>query len=407
MKKVFIIVFVFLILYLEPLSFGGVKFAHIWKIVFILFTIPIILRHKVQAVIFVKIYLLYAVSLIISPYLFDHFFITILDSSKYLIFVILFYLLRIKNGYSWLNKSFVSKFIILSFVPFYLDLLPQLGSAYKLEEIGFALNDGLSGLFQQQHEASLILSLSTITLLFELIYNKSKNKIIYAVLVGLGLFFLIKTYVRLGLLLFVVGCIVALFYRTRLKVKILASIGVLLSSIFLVVIFNSVNNEFTNVYKARFLGQTGYSKSSNVDINTVSSGRLFIWGNSISNIYEEDNLAVLFLGLTQSELIERNRKQINMAVFAHNEFVNALAAGGLLSLFLICLFFVKWFILIRKSKLFVKTNNYRYSIIIFVCVIIYSFLQGGPFSFLLSLFICFSLEILLKKETKGNIINSK
>ena len=44
-----------------------------------------------------------------------------------------------------IDKEMLSAFVILSFLPFYFNLLPQLGVSYELETMGFEINDALSG----------------------------------------------------------------------------------------------------------------------------------------------------------------------------------------------------------------------------------------------------------------------
>ena len=385
MKKLLFFLFLFIILYVEPLSFAGVKFSHIWKIGFIFITIAVILRTKVKIPRFVSVYLFYAISLIISPFLLDYPFENLVQSSKYLFFPFLFIYLLISKDKGFLTKQTLSIFIILSFLPFYFNLLPQLGLSYELEEMGFEINDSISGIFQQPHEASLSLSLSIITLLF--ILYKSTNKrtnFFLIVIIALGCFFLLKTYVRIGLLLVILSFYLIFIHNTSniVKLKFVSAIIVLVSVLGLYISNN--NSVELETYKTRFLGQTGYSNGGEVNVNKISSGRLKIWESTLSNWVEDDSPSIIMLGLSEKELIRRNKEKTGMAVFSHNEFVNAIAVGGII---------IYWW----KNVKYVKNNfvdlmAYKYALTIFISIFIFSMLQGGPISFITGLFVFFSLK---------------
>jgi len=295
----------------------------------------------------------------------------------------------------------LSAFVIISFLPFYFNILPQLGTSYELEDMGFEINDALSGIFQQPHEASISLSLSIITLTYALVNEKKfLNKILFSALIVVGIFFLIKTYVRLGILMFLISLFFIFFYKTKLVLKTKFLFIFVATSILSVTYL--INNSSTQIvtFTARLLGQTAYSSSSDIDSDIVSSGRLTIWESSIESWKEDGDISVITLGLSEPELIKRNKQKIGKAVFSHNEFINALATGGFISLFIFLGFFFFWFkkINILKNKNF-DIQYYKYALIIFVNYFLFCLLQGGPISVIAGAFILFSLVPLFQLKT--------
>lgn len=402
MKKIFLFLFLFLLLYFEPLYFLGLKLSHLWKIIFIFICIILIFKKNYFFPKFVKIYLAYGISLTVSPFFLEHNFDILIQSSKYLFFPFLFTFLLINRNYNWIDKQMLSAFVIVSFLPFYFNLLPQLGVSYELETMGFEINDALSGIFQQPHAASLALSLSVTTLILGLSKeNKLPKKILFSALIVMGMFFLLKTYVRLGLILVLISLCLIFLYKTRVGVKFkLISFFVFIGIIFGTYLTNN-NSTQIETYKARLLGQSGYSVDNEVDSNSISSGRLNIWKSTLYNWLKDDEVSIIILGLSEPELIKRNKKDIGQAVFSHNEFLNALAVGGLISISLFFGFFFLWWkkIKILKKKIF-DIQYYKYALVIFVNIFIFNVLQGGPISLISGLFILFSLVPLY--ELKNN-----
>ena len=400
MKKLFLFSFLFILLYLEPLNFLGLKFSHIWKIILIFIFIQIFLKKKIYFNFF-KLYFFYGISLIVTPFFIEYPLEILTQSIKYLFFPFMMSFLLYNRNYNYINKEMLSAFVIISFLPFYFNILPQLGTSYELEDMGFEINDALSGIFQQPHEASLSLSLSIITLTYALVNEKKfLNKILFSALIVVGIFFLIKTYVRLGIFMFLISLFFIFFYKTKLVLK-TKFLFIFVATAILSVTY-LINNSSTQIvtFTARLLGQTAYSSGSDIDSDIVSSGRLTIWESSIESWKEDGDISVITLGLSEPELIKRNKQKIGKAVFSHNEFINALATGGFISLFIFLGFFFFWFkkINILKNKNF-DIQYYKYALIIFVNYFLFCLLQGGPISVIAGAFILFSLVPLFQLKT--------
>ena len=400
MKKIFIFSFLFILLYLEPLYFLGIKFSHIWKIIFIIICLPKYIIKNIS-IKFVRIYFFYGISLIVTPFFFEYTSQIFIQSSKYLFFPFLISFLLNNRNYNYINKEMLSAFVIISFLPFYFNILPQLGTSYELESMGFEINDALSGIFQQPHAASLSLSLSIITLLFALINEKKfSSKILFSALILVGMFFLIKTYVRLGVFMFLISLLFIFFFKTKIVLKTKFIFFFVTTAILAVSYLTNNSSTQIETFNARLLGQTAYSSDSKIDSDKLSSGRLTIWESTFESWIEDGNISVIALGLSEPELIKRNKKKIGKSVFSHNEFINALATGGFISLFIFLGFFFFWFkkINILKKKNF-DIKYYKYALIIFINYFLFCLLQGGPISVITGTFILFSLVPLFQLKT--------
>ena len=405
MKKIFLFSFLFILLYLEPLYFSGIKFSHIWKIIFIIICLPKYIIKNIPFK-FVRIYFFYGISLIVTPFFFEYPSQIFIQSSKYLFFPFLVFFLLNNRNYNYINKEMLSAFVIISFLPFYFNILPQLGTSYELEDMGFEINDALSGIFQQPHAASFSLSLSIVTLSIALINErKFPSKILFSALIVVGMFFLVKTYVRLGVFMFLISSLFIFFFKTKKVIKIKFIFFFVTAAILAVSYLTNNSSTQIETFNARLLGQTAYSSDSKIDSDKLSSGRLTIWESTFESWIEDGNISVVALGLSEPELIKRNKNKIGKAVFSHNEFINSLATGGFISLFIFLGFFFFWFkkINILKNKNF-DIQYYKYALIIFINYFVFCLLQGGPISVISGTFILFSLVPLFQiKTNKLNI----
>lgn len=154
------------------------------------------------------------------------------------------------------------------------------------------------------------------------------NKMKWLIIMTLNLVMMILTNVRSTLLCLLV--IIAYYFIVRKSYK-----------KFVVFIIGIISFYF--VYKYTSLFTTVIEKTVNAAITgDVTNARFAIWTNSINLFKRSDILHKLF-GNGMQKLMDYNLVHIRMQIHAHNEFIDILAAYGLVS-FVIYIFFFQKFI---------------------------------------------------------------
>ena len=406
-KKIFLGVLLFFFLYMDPIYFGAFKWSQIWKVILMLFMISFLFVKKIKLNKIISTYIISSFFYIISPFLFDYFTDTLVYLTTLLFFPTIFllvYFITKKTGDYLSILSFLSIFFILSFIPFYFELLPQLGSSYDIKSLGISNEKTISGLFQKPHPASQVLAYSCLTLFYVISKTKNSKKYFLILILILGVYFQIKTFVRLGLLMTLVGAFFYYIYKTnvakKLKSFLFAFIILILSFPFV-----SETNTFKS-YEKRLFGENqydySYHNSKIIDYNKISSGRIGIWKSSINSLLSNDDPFEIIFGLTESELLNRNRKNFGLAVFSHNGFIDAFVTNGLIGILLYIYFIITWFksIINRKMLFFKNYSEYKYVLSVFFIFLVSTLFQGGKIIYD-GLFLSLSILILFSKKIQS------
>ncbi len=289
-KLIILGILLFFIFYLEPLSFGAMKFAHLWKIV-LLFYMIISTRFAIKKDNITKYSFFYYSKYILTTGIFYYGYFV----DGFLMFVrglsipVINNFLNVKK-YSSTDLiralKFISNFVIFSSIPFLLDIIQPISSGYSLEQYGSTVN-GYVGIFQNPHGAAIITSQALIINLFFAIKNR-RIKIFDILVIALGFFVLYKTYVRTGYVMFFIGFFfVAYFeYGIRRIYKLIPVIGLLGFATFYL-----YNND--NVLQRRIAQRNIYQHSGNSTIDKVSSGRITLTMVNLKNYSESDLLTKL------------------------------------------------------------------------------------------------------------------
>lgn len=398
-KTVLFYLFSFLLLYSEPITIGGIKIGILWKIVLLAaILIPIstyILKTK-QIEAFVLFALLFSLKILFSISSFEDINHTIGMIAKSLLFPLLFLFFTIKLNtiqLKYIAKHF-SILIILSFVPFMLGILDPMSEGYKLESYGFKDSFGLIGVFQKPHAASMSLAFPLIVIYYFFQNDKNKfMKFIYLGLLGLGIYELVLTYVRTGLLMVLIG-IFYLWIKEKGGKKYVTAIIIALPIGFMFFYMYTTNP----VFKMRIHDENIYhKKTEKIETDRIGSGRLRYAKAAINNWYDE-GFASHAIGLGMGLGLDKMEKAVGMKIFAHNQYIQVLQQEGIIGalLFLLYLYSLLKYILRRK------TNKYYFiSMALFLAYIVEMAVQGGVL-FSMALLMAIPLALMKKMETRPN-----
>jgi len=262
---------------------------------------------------------------------------------------------------------FLSDFIILSFLPYILHIIPETSKGYSLANYGVETH-GILGIFYNPHGAASAVSLALLIELFFII--KSKRISIFKVFIFIvGFYVMYKTYVRTGYAMFIVGSMVLFYYefKTNKFYKVLPFVLSLILGI--VYIYNN-----SSVLRKRIWDESKYNKHYDPhDINTISSGRIILWMASIKNIKDQDVISLL-IGQGFKRSIESMKESTGLSKIAHNGFLDMLLQNGILGILFFLLFLKVWYKLIKSRK---SSMYYSLGMAVFISYIVFNVLQGG------------------------------
>jgi O-antigen ligase len=225
--------------------------------------------------------------------------------------------------------------------------------------------------------------------------NSNSLNMFYILLIILGFYELVGTYVRTGLAIYLVA--LAYIFLQNLNMKkvlfIIASLSVFGAGSFYII-------STSEVAQMRFEDRNKYVKN-----DEVGSGRLTYWKSAVENWSNDEDIVIL-IGLGEMYAEEKMEKSVGLKIFAHNEFFQMLQQEGLIgfSLFLSSLFTLYSFIKRHKDS-----KYYQNSMAIFIGMITMMMFQGGfYFNIILFLSIYLALQKLESLEqTEKELINER
>lgn len=395
----------FLVIYFDPIEIQGFKWAQIWKCIILILIFIFVKTPKKSE--FSKLYFFLAFSSFISLYTIDNFVyeFPVLIKNLILPFTIIYFINSSTVKLNNLVRNY-SVFIILSGIPFILNLIPEIGVDYDLSV--FDISDDVNtytGLFQRPHTASIITAYSTVVcfIFFKISKIKYEKYFLFFIFI-LGIYLSIKTYVRTGFLMVILGMLSSILYGKPLY-KYFKFTPIIIVLIYFSFSYVSSNEKLKN----RIIGVTKYQDTMNM--NNISSGRLAIWESSLKGFFQRDNVIEIFLGLGDRELKLRNSEIIGKPYMPHNGFIEIFVTGGLMGIVIYLIFLRKWFTNLRqKSRIFNADNiELSMSFSIFFMYIIFMLFQGGHVIYE-SVFISYSIvmtskSIIAVKNHKSLMLN--
>lgn len=399
---------VFILLYLEPLSIGGLKISHLWKLAVLYLLGLAILMSLTRRSRMKRLegfapseslrygYLFVVWTLVSSLFHSGGLSSSILATQRLFPLMFLHYLLlqsfEPQKYYRALIATVV--FIALSALPFQLHLFEPLGTGYDVVALLDAERPGFVGIFQNQHVASLTLSLAALlSVLFTLDGSRHRQRLVAALLSTFLIFTLLTTYARSGYAALIIGIIVYLVVSGRAAT---AFKMVVLGICFFLVVYTLFPE--IDVLRDRLLGKTRYSDSASLKISSVGSGRTNFWKTALK-IYAEQSPGAQLVGIGGVAFEENMYMRLGHRIYAHNGFINNLLLGGAGGLFFFLLFLKGIYSDIKKiNDSFIRNSG----LAIFFAWLTFVFFQGGEFplqTLLLFLFIAISIS---QQRINGN-----
>ena len=220
--------------------------------------------------------------------------------------------------------------VVISFIPYSLGLLNSLGTLYDMESFGYSLIE-LVGAFQNPHGASIALA-SSLVVITVFLFSRRESVVLSVILLCLGGLFLMQTYVRTGMLMYISGTTVAMFTDARYWRRI-HWIAVALGLVLVVVTYYGI----VDALVARVLGQGTYRHEDTFD--QFGSGRGGIYLASLRIFWQADVFEKV-IGMGKMKQIYLIGKETGIYVGSHNAFLDVLLVYGAIGLTLFVSFLV-------------------------------------------------------------------
>jgi hypothetical protein len=393
-KIFFLYILLFILFYLEPVPIGGVDFAVLWKIPLVIvlsvyFFVKIVKRKRIPA--FVLFGLLLSLKFFFSLSSLEFISSTVSEFTKFSIFFYIFIFMLFHYDETALEKigKYLAVFVILSFVPFLLNLLKPLGKSIDISKFGEVTGFSLIGLFQNPHAAGITLAFVLLILLFYLLNAQlKKEKIILLSLLSLGIMELFMTMIRTPLVMFAVGGLYLLKSYLRLKHYILLFLILVVTSGYLYSQYDQ--SPYLQSMVLRIKGENVYDSTGG-----VGSGRLLFAKTAIEN-WKSEGFTSIVIGLGLELGKDKMNEAIGMRIFAHNGYIQILQSEGVIgfTLFMLFLYYLLRYILQHKNSPY-----YPLLIALYLAYNISILFQGGNYFLLYFLFSVYLS--LLSKDTSN------
>jgi len=397
-KIPFLYLFLFLLLYTEPIQIAGIKIGQIWKamlVSYFLFVSVIFFIKKRKAFIFIFFSFIFAFKIFFSISSVEYIAGTIELVFENLFFPasFLFFLYSVDESELKFWGKHLSIFVILSFLPSIFGIIQPLSAGYRLENFGLEKDSfALIGLFQNPHSASDMLAFATTVIFFYFIHTKSRfQKLVLLFLTLLGSYFLFKVYVRTGMVMLSLSLLyILLTSKDKLKYLKLLSAILLAGSLFFFIYSNDP------VLQMRLADKTIYYEGT----ENLGSGRLYIWENAIKNWYSE-GITSIIIGLGEGLAYELMYSNANIKVFAHNGFLQILQTEGLIGIFLYIGFIWNYLKFIYNNK---KSVYFYLVVALLIGYFSMMMFQGGIHIYMM-MFLSLYSALLYKNNQYIKIIN--
>lgn len=360
--------------YLEGLSsVGNFSFAQLWKIPLLIYFIYCCYRYDRKWYTFEKTSFLLSFENFFCPAIITNPFSIVIHASKQLPLVLCFnfWMSLFKNKKDLMENILysIAQYICITSLIVLLGLIKPIRGFASAEVYG----DGLiyyTALFNAIHCSSSYFCISTIVLLYGLKNGKftTKGQITFnAILIIVGVYSLLKSYVRTGWLMFFVGCIMLIDWKKINFSNLHRYILWFLVGICALLLFFLNNTDFRN----RITEKNVWNQDKEVEID--GSGRFDYWKVSLTNYVKNDWYGLLF-GKGLEGVKDDMERAIGYRIFSHNHFVDILAAYGLFGLILLVFYFISLYFFIKKYGRGSPYQNLAY--IFWVLYFIFAFFQS-------------------------------
>lgn len=389
MSRIIIGIFLFCLLHFENLDFGPLKISILWKLLLIVWLIINLIKQNTKIRLYKPFLLLFIISLV-------HIFYD-LETLRLSVIFLLFYLtgnflLTLKEDKILSIINYLRYFLVFIFIPYHFFGLESLGTVYDLEK--YDGGSGLTGPFANPHTASMILAIiGIVNFYFIKNSNLSKQrKSINLFLLFLTVYFLINTFVRTGIAMFIIGLLPLIFNRLSFKTIFLGIMSVVILG---TLILNFLPKDSV-IYK-RMTGESKHNKEESFEQYGSGRGLLFLHGINIIQSY--DNPLNYIFGIGETNLRQEIKYRTSNPLVTHNGFLDVTIIHGFLGLIIFVGFLYKNHVFLYSSKSPFKLLGY--GVLITILVMIFFQDHKRFYSFI----ILFLINSLIYKNYENKKIN--
>lgn len=349
-KEILFFIFLWLLVYIEPITIGPLKISQIWKTIVVIGLLFYIIPKKKPS--FFIIGILFSLKYLVYTYMPYGYLRAIQDTLEGLIFPIFlaYFFIKYRNENNSSEQLLhiailLSLFIIYSAVPFLFGL-ESLNPVTDLENYGIEAN-AMKGLFYHIASSSKLFTISTIVLIntYKRFTNSYFNRLLWISAVLLGSYFVYTSWTRTGWFIFIIALLASLFYEVSFKQKVVAVFATIILSIGIFTFYQS--NE---AFRWRLNGGATYRDDTELTADQLASSRLPFIFVALDNLKDE-GLAGQLLGYGTVHGQDLFEIKTNMAIGSHNRTFEILESSGILALLLYIIFIYNVFKkVIRNSK---------------------------------------------------------
>jgi len=365
-KYIFYFALFFLIFYIESIEIGSFSISQIWKIPLITyFAYYVFQKREKEIQPWAKVYYWLSLKCMINSGMFYFTLSNILDGIRFLFLPLIYD--YFSNKQKLLKETqtlllIIIQYFILSNIPFFLGLK----SLSTGKDYGSFI--AYTGLFQNQHAMSTIMSLCILVILyfykqhfFTNIYSKSFNFCLLAI----ALYAMFLGFARTGWLMCVSGIVVLYFPKKHTTSQIVSFIAVCIA---LTIGFCYLMNN-NKLFHDRI---TGVSLTTHKKID-IGSGRVDYMRNALE-LYKQGNIFEYFFGKSMEELKDYEYQKTHMRISSHNGFTNILVCNGIIGVALLLLFLIMLFVFIMKRK---NSPTFQLALAMWFMNLSFQITQGG------------------------------
>ena len=402
-KEILFFIFLWLLLYIEPITIGPLKISQIWKAVVVAGMFGYLLTKKLPAYVWVGF--LFAFKYLFYTKMPYGYLTAIQNALEEMIFPLFlgFFYIKFRNRPDATERLMhiailLSLFFIFSAVPFMFGL-NTFNPVTELDKYGIE-GTATKGLFYHIAVSSKMFTIATIVLInaYKRFLNNFKNKIIWLSAVLLGTWFVYTSWTRTGWFIFLVALLISFFYNSSFKKKLVAVIVSVI--IFIGIVWVYENNQ---AFRYRLTGGTTYRTDTELSVEQLASSRLPFIMVAIDNLKDEGPLGQWF-GYGAQHGIDLFKQKTGMSIVSHNGTTEILESSGILALILYFLFiknlFKKVIRIWNKISNEVKKQSFI-SMVLFAGFFLSS--HGTPFWGEI-IFSCFFSSIIINNIQQSNII---
>lgn len=320
--------------YVEPIHVGPVTIAILWKSLLLsaLFLLLFSRRGKIILHRLTAWGLLFVVACLLNESLFIDPAETISNAIKNayipIIFGFVFQTINKSARSIELSRSFMLRlctFIVLSTIPFLLNIISPLSTGYDLSIFGEALSEelGFVGIFQNSHGASITLMVASATLLWGLPYiQRNSTRFFYLAMVSVGSIASVLTFVRTGLAM-LVGAAITMLVISRNRIHFYSALAIVMVAIWTgFYLFDT-----SETFRLRMLGLNIYSVQHDASLTQISSGRVLYWTSALDRFFSAP-FPEQILGFGPTLAKDYMLEAVGRRVYAHNGFIDVLQFSG-------------------------------------------------------------------------------